>query len=84
LSSTPDLHEDAARVFEELAACLCEHHAAAVAVKQILPKFQFEVRDLTAQGGLPNREESGGIGETAELSNVAKIFELFEIQLPTR
>ena len=61
---------------------LREHHAAAIAVEQVLPKLRFEFRDLTAQGRLANRQESGGMRETAEFSDVAKIFELFEIQWP--
>ena len=84
LAGTSDLHEDAASVLEQLATCLSQHHAASIAVEQVLTKFRFEIRDLTAQGWLANREESGGMRETAEFSDVAKIFELFEIQLTIR
>ena len=64
----------------KLATGLREHHAAAVAIEQVLTEFHFEFRDLTAQGRLANRQKSGGMREAAEFGDVAKILELLEIQ----
>ncbi len=84
LARSSHLHQDAAGVLEQLATGLGKHHAAAVTVKQVLTKLHFQVRDLTAQGRLANRQESGGMSETAEFSHMAKIFELFEIHADSR
>ncbi len=67
-------------MLEKLATRLREHHAAAIAIEQVLPEFHFEIRDLAAQGRLANRQKSGGMREAAEFGNVAEILELLEIQ----
>jgi hypothetical protein len=75
------LHEDAAGVLEQLASSLREHHAASIAVEQVLAKLRFEIRNLAAQSRLADRQECGGMREAAEFGDVAKVFELFQIQI---
>ena len=52
LAGAPDLHQDPARVLEQARAGIGEHHAASVAVEQVLSQLDFQLSNLAAQGRL--------------------------------
>jgi hypothetical protein len=55
-----------------------EHDAAAIALKQRLTQFEFQLPHLPAERGLHHREERRGPREAAELGHMPKVFQLFQ------
>src|SRR5580700_426096 len=75
----PKLHQDSARMFEQLRSRLSEGDAASVAIQQTLTAFEFQLANLPAQGWLYHRQKGGGTGKTAKFRDMPKVFELLEI-----
>jgi hypothetical protein len=82
LTGPADLHENAASVLQQAGAGIGEHHAATIAVEEVLAEFHFQLPHLAAQRRLHHGQKRGGAREAAEFRDVPKIFELFQIHVP--
>jgi hypothetical protein len=69
-------------VLQQPRAGIGEHHAAAVAVEQVLAQLDLQLPHLPAQGRLHHGQKRRGAREAAELGDVAKVFELLQVHAP--
>ena len=74
-----DLPDDAGGPFEQQAAGIGQHHAAAVAGKQLGAQFMLEQLDLAAERRLRHPQRIGGLAEAAKLRHATERPELTEI-----
>jgi hypothetical protein len=74
-----DLPDDARRPREQKAAGLRQHHAAAVAGKQLGPQFMLEKFDLPTERRLCYSQCVGGFAEAPELGHATERSQLTEI-----
>jgi hypothetical protein len=60
-------------------ACLGRRDALALPLDQLLIETLFQHLDLLADGGLRNKVERGGFGETAGLNQITERFERLDV-----